>query len=125
MTSVRQITTYFLLFVLGILSLKSVFGGAFEMENGDCQEFAHIHWSSWSQHYKQSLNPQIQNNASAKSRTLCHEAKSVLSYSPFPTTLVEIFIEPHFMVYNIDFNQVHYFKSPDPEPLRKPPKKLA
>lgn len=109
-----------MLFIFGVLSLKVLFGDA--IENGNCDEFGHIHF------YKAPGSTQTTNlvksakNHQDKNNENCHEGKSIFSYIPFPTSPYTFEISDYTEIITLTFSIENFFKSPTIEPHRKPPK---
>ena len=122
----RRFISYFLLVVLGLLSVKSAFYEVFNGVNSDCQEFAHIHLSQLQQKNHKQLNAATVDSQEKDSKENdCHEGKSVLSYSPFPVEIFTAAPEKYVLQYEVNYNHENTFNSPDLEPLRKPPKYVS
>ncbi len=115
-----KLTTFFMLFIFGVLSVKSLFVDL--EETSICDEFNHIHIFK-----SQNISKKIshQNNLAAQKSEEdqdCHQGHLVLTCSLNPYETFN-FVKSHFaLAYEIIYSIENHFKNSHLEPHRKPPK---
>lgn len=115
----NHIIVLFMLFVFGVLTLKTVIVGA--GDHGSCDEFGHLHIQNvWSliqgQHHHSEISSKTNNHLD------CHEGKSLAGYSLQPQASLDFAAQIYQVSFAVIFKIDHHFKSPDLEPHRRPPK---
>jgi hypothetical protein len=118
-------TSYLLVFILGVLSLRTLLPGIFDSAQGQCQEFGHIHFYKPSTPVHHSHSTNEFNPSRSNEEDGCHEGKSVLSYSSFPPTPLNLAVPKYELVFELVYSVENSFLSPDLEPRRRPPKGSA
>jgi len=109
----KRFVSYLLLFVLGFFALKNLLPGAATGDH-DCQEFGHLHFFHFEKIAAEGSLQHIEGN--------CHEGKYLLSHSPFPAVVFDLFVPTYKVIHELVFTLENQFKSPYLEPRRKPPK---
>ena len=117
MSKQRRIISLFLFFVLLGLSIRAALPDIFGQIDSDCQEFGHIHYHA----HAQTAHDQNQKS----SEDNCHQGKSVLNYSTLPASIFLIPTKIFQLEFDLNFNHEIVISSPEPEPLRKPPKSYS
>ena len=90
--------------------------------HGSCDEFGHIHFHKplkIAQKINTVSKPSDQKEDDDEN---CHEGKSVYSYALFLNQNYDFALPKYDFVFELVFSLENYFKSPELEPDRKPPK---
>jgi ABC-type nickel/cobalt efflux system permease component RcnA len=109
----RRLTSYFLIFIFGFLSIKNLFSQFSYDDN--CLEFGHIHMTELHDTHEGFHTHDHDDQG-------CHEGKSVFVYSLLPAFIFEWTAIVYKINFDVVFNLENNFASPFLEPDRKPPR---